>query len=485
MQKPTLGNAIGAIFSDPRKKQQPAAAPRIPTVEAAAALPKPTTSTSPSPSVSQTQYKTSLASQNQPYGGTPDPNDPAMIGGRVMAEERAKAQQNTTPTPPPTPSPPPTPTAPPKNDALTEAYNTYVRSLAPSQGLTDARKKYADFVSAEEGGLNRLADQPIAQSFITGQQSSLRRQNEATASRLQRDVTLAEQSDAGALAQNEARYKYAQLLSDQQRKDEQAAYERGKPIEVGGVLVDPVTFQPVYTPPKKSEPIQVSEGNTLYDPVTGQAVYTAPKSYKATGGGSGTGGTATTEGSTDPTVLSWTQNILNGRATLANVPAALKNAVSAEVSRQSENTQRLSSAQASEIADINTLDSLISGIQAYGGDGTIEGVGPLAGPLGSIGSRLFGTGSDESKAVRASIGNIRATIAKLRAGTSFTANEEKLLDTYTPKESDSQSLLVSKMNGLQQFLTSRKGAIIQSAQGVTRGVQTGASATGSDPLGIR
>lgn len=48
------------------------------------------------------------------------------------------------------------------------------------------------------------------------------------------------------------------------------------------------------------------------------------------------------------------------------------------------------------------------------------------------------------------VANLMATIARARAGTAFTPNEQKLLEQYTPHIGDSYQQLVTKLNALQQ-----------------------------------
>lgn len=64
------------------------------------------------------------------------------------------------------------------------------------------------------------------------------------------------------------------------------------------------------------------------------------------------------------------------------------------------------------------------------------------------------------------ISQIKATIAKARAGTSFTPNEEKLLNQYSPVVGDSYQQLRTKLYGLQQFFARRNNpAIISNEAG--------------------
>jgi hypothetical protein len=68
-----------------------------------------------------------------------------------------------------------------------------------------------------------------------------------------------------------------------------------------------------------------------------------------------------------------------------------------------------------------------------------------------------------------SISQIKATIAKARAGTSFTPNEEKLLNQYTPQVGDSDQQLRTKLNGLVSFFARRNNSNVISDQEASMG----------------
>jgi len=55
------------------------------------------------------------------------------------------------------------------------------------------------------------------------------------------------------------------------------------------------------------------------------------------------------------------------------------------------------------------------------------------------------------------IAQIKGALAKARAGTSFTPNEERLLNKYTPNIGDSTQQLQTKLEGLQDFFNRYKG----------------------------
>jgi hypothetical protein len=139
---------------------------------------------------------------------------------------------------------------------------------------------------------------------------------------------------------------------------------------------------------------------------------------------------------------------------------------------------KLSTGQKSDLVDIQTLEDQLNKLQGYASDGKLEGIGSLGGgALKSAAFTVFGKGSKEGADVRTLIGNLKGQIAKLRGGTSFTANEEKLLNSYVPGINESQESVLAKVRGLQEFLSSKKNAIIQVGGGVR-------ATNGNDPLGI-
>ena len=108
----------------------------------------------------------------------------------------------------------------------------------------------------------------------------------------------------------------------------------------------------------------------------------------------------------------------------------------------------------------NSLDKILT----YNADGTLEGIGSFGlGTLKGWAAQL-GLGSEEGKTVRALIGNVKGTIAKLRGGTSFTINEERLLNTYTPSINDNPSVAINKINLLKQFIADKKNLLYKFAQ---------------------
>lgn len=95
------------------------------------------------------------------------------------------------------------------------------------------------------------------------------------------------------------------------------------------------------------------------------------------------------------------------------------------------------------LAQISSLNSL------KGPNGEYIG----AGPGSTVFNKPFSSISTRPGAIdtRAAIGQIKATIAKLRGGTSFTAGEEKMLNQYTPNVDDTDKQIEIKLGQLETF----------------------------------
>lgn len=124
---------------------------------------------------------------------------------------------------------------------------------------------------------------------------------------------------------------------------------------------------------------------------------------------------------------------------------------------------KLSTSQQEDIASMTTVKSLIDDVLGNQKNGVLPGIGYKLGTLKGIGAQL-GFGTEDEKSVRANIGNIRGTIAKLRGGTSFTTNEEKLLNTYTPNIDDSSNVAISKLSQLKSFIDKKNRDLIGSVK---------------------
>lgn len=168
------------------------------------------------------------------------------------------------------------------------------------------------------------------------------------------------------------------------------------------------------------------------------------------------------------------QAIIDGTLRLEDLTPTVRGQIAGELTAAGyKSGPKLSSGQQDDISHMDTVSGLISQILDYNADGKLEGVGYLTGPLGATSTKIFGTGSEEAKNVRVLIGNIKATIAKLRGGTSFTPNEEKLLESYTPTINESATSALTKLSLLQDFIRAKKTNTLLTAQ--DRGVPTSSS----------
>ncbi len=133
--------------------------------------------------------------------------------------------------------------------------------------------------------------------------------------------------------------------------------------------------------------------------------------------------------------------------------------------------KNLTATDRAELAIMDTAMQMSQNLVELGESIGWEGVGGLwQGSIDQWLAQNFGKGSPEEQQLRSMIGNVRATIAKLRGGTSFTANEEKLLNTYTPGINDSPMVIKSKVNALTDFINLKRNTVMGTA-GIQQGGQ--------------
>lgn len=113
---------------------------------------------------------------------------------------------------------------------------------------------------------------------------------------------------------------------------------------------------------------------------------------------------------------------------------------------------KLTAAQKGNVSDWNTLIQQVDATLSLGSRINYGGIGSAGtGTIKQFLAKQFGAGSPEEEQLRNLVSNVRATIAKARGGTSFTANEEKLLDSYVPTINDSPLVIKSKLASLKDF----------------------------------
>lgn len=125
---------------------------------------------------------------------------------------------------------------------------------------------------------------------------------------------------------------------------------------------------------------------------------------------------------------------------------------------------KLTGTQQEDIATMLTVQDLSKLVLERGEALQWSGVGPVAGRAGSL---LAGVGVGDPKAeeLRNFIGNIQGTIAKLRGGTAFSAQEQKMLESYTPTPQDSPLKIKAKLRSLDQFITAKRENMLRVAGG--------------------
>jgi hypothetical protein len=95
-----------------------------------------------------------------------------------------------------------------------------------------------------------------------------------------------------------------------------------------------------------------------------------------------------------------------------------------------------------------------------------SGTGGLyRGTAARLAMKHLGWGTDKEEALRDKISQIKSTIALMRAGTAFTGNEEKLLDSYLATIDESPLSIETKMRGLIEFIKTRKQNYMQQQPG--------------------
>jgi hypothetical protein len=123
---------------------------------------------------------------------------------------------------------------------------------------------------------------------------------------------------------------------------------------------------------------------------------------------------------------------------------------------------KLTAAQQEDLSTMLTVEKLIGDVEAINKEKGLPGVGPLEG-------RFFasarGSGGTTGETLRNLIGNIKGTIAKLRGGTAFSAQEQKMLDSYTPTETDRDAIVLTKLTNLADFIRTKRANTLRVAAG--------------------
>jgi len=123
---------------------------------------------------------------------------------------------------------------------------------------------------------------------------------------------------------------------------------------------------------------------------------------------------------------------------------------------------KMSAATQAEIATMLTAEEMAADVLTLGKETGWAGVGPWE---GRVGATPLGSGGKKGETLRNNLGNIQATIALMRGGTSFTDTEKALLETYTPTTTDSDSKIETKLNNLVSFIQKKRANVLRVAGG--------------------
>jgi hypothetical protein len=139
------------------------------------------------------------------------------------------------------------------------------------------------------------------------------------------------------------------------------------------------------------------------------------------------------------------KNAPGGAVDLSSLPAAIKD----------------------DLITMRTVRDMANQLLKAKTDSGFAGTGALG--KGTVGNLLAKVNMSPASSIqnRNLVGNIKATIAKMRGGTSFTPNEEKLLNQYTPNINDSDSVLEQKLNDLIGYINTKEQNTLSVAGGKT------------------
>ena len=145
--------------------------------------------------------------------------------------------------------------------------------------------------------------------------------------------------------------------------------------------------------------------------------------------------------------------------------------ITAETSRASQagtgpdGAVKLSAGQQQDLEVMLSISDMAKSIRTLGDEIKWSGVGPFF--TGTIGQKLanVGYGTPKEISLRNQISNIKATIAKLRGGTAFTAQEQKLLESYTPTIDDGDEVIKQKLKDLETYIETKRKNMIKIAKG--------------------
>ena len=281
------------------------------------------------------------------------------------------------PVAPPTPIEPagttPTPTrpqiSPETQSALSAAEKAYIDSLKISPDELSTQEDIDRLIESTQSAFRGIQDKPIPLEFITGQLASVERRALGLAEPLERKLARMQAQRTSSLEASKFALERAEKAAGTERIESKES--RAEIVNIASNLVSAgasqeqvnqliraksteealgIAAQSGLLAPTEDGGFTLSEGQVRFDS-KGKVV----AANIGLGGAGGVSGTYTP--GENPTVDAWVQNINSGKATLAQVPGNLKNAVSNALASGGSTT---SSAVVDMLQDkIGSIDSLI------------------------------------------------------------------------------------------------------------------------------
>ena len=150
----------------------------------------------------------------------------------------------------------------------------------------------------------------------------------------------------------------------------------------------------------------------------------------------------------------------------------------------------LTGGQKEDLGVFESVEKLADKIIALGEESQWAGVGGLGyGSMSEFLAKNFGRGDPRGVTMRADLSNLLASIAKLRGGTSFTTNEEKLLSSYTPGINEDPMSIQTKLLALKDFIGSKRSITMRlggskAAPPMSGGLEVGSKFNGKTILKV-
>ncbi len=143
---------------------------------------------------------------------------------------------------------------------------------------------------------------------------------------------------------------------------------------------------------------------------------------------------------------------------------------------------KLSAGQQQDLETMLTVSDMAKAVRKLGDETNWAGTGGMwTGSLSNFGTKLTGKGDPRNISLRNQVGNIKATIAKLRGGTAFTPNEQALLESYTPTIDDSDVVLKQKLTDLETYIETKRKNMLKIASGDLSANTSPAETSGRTP----